>query len=129
VLAALGPIEDSLTELLLSVFTPPVKRLQQIADQLEKTGTLNAETVAQLRDVVEAMRRAPGSPDIRAAALLANAAEVYSSRSFHTAASQLGQAAEVLGGRSLHDTAARLSGAAEMITSAAASMGRHGREY
>lgn len=40
-LAALGAIdEDSLTDLLLDVFTPPLEQLTQIADQLEETGTL-----------------------------------------------------------------------------------------
>lgn len=35
-LAALGPIdEETLTDLLLDVFTPPVKRLQQIADEAD----------------------------------------------------------------------------------------------
>lgn len=129
VLAALGSVEDSLTELLLSVFTPPVKRLQQIADQLEKTGTLNAQTVAQLREVVEAMKHAPEAPDMRAAALLADAAEIYGSRSFHTAASQLSHAAEVLGVHSLSNDAAQISEAAGMITSAARDMRRYGGEY
>ncbi len=40
-LAALGTLrEDDLDELLASVFTPPLERLEAIAERLEKTGTV-----------------------------------------------------------------------------------------
>jgi hypothetical protein len=96
-LAALGPIdEESLTELLTVAFTPPIKRLQQIADQLEKTGTLNAQTVTELRQIVEVMQSYPAGPDDRIAALLSEAAETFSNRAFYQAAQQLSEAAEVI---------------------------------
>lgn len=96
-LAALGPIdEESLTELLLNVFAPPVKRLQQIADQLEETGTLNAQTVMELRQVVEVMASSPAGPDVRTAAMLAEAAGIYSSREFRERVKELREAADLI---------------------------------
>ena len=96
-LAALGPIdEESLTELLLDVFTPPVKRLQQIADQLEKTGTLNAQTVMELRQIVEVMASSPAGPDVRTAAMLATAAEVYNSHQFRQSVKALSEAVDLI---------------------------------
>jgi hypothetical protein len=62
-LAGLGPVdEDTLIERLLGVITPPVERLQQIAGQLEETGTLNASTVAQLHQVVDVLTSTPAGP-------------------------------------------------------------------
>jgi hypothetical protein len=96
-LAALGPIdEDSLTELLLDAFAPPIKRLQQIADQLEKTGTLNAQTVTELRQVVDVMATSPAGPDVHTASMLLEAAEMYSSLRFDETVRQLSEAAEII---------------------------------
>ena len=79
-LAALGQIdEESLTQLLVDAFTPPIRRLQQIADQLEKTGTLNAQTVMELRQVVKVMASSPAGRDAHITNMLAEAAEIYSS--------------------------------------------------
>ena len=118
-LAALGPVdEDTLTELLLSVFTPPVERLQQIADQLEETGTLNADTVAQLRQVVDVLTSTPAGPSARTAAMLAHAADVFSTRVFQDAAASLGHAADILPSydRTLKTRVAELQQAADIIT-------------
>ena len=94
-LAALGAIdEESLTELLLGAFTPPIKRLQQIADQLEETGTLNAQTVAELRQVVEVMATSPAGPEDHIAAMLSEAAEIFSSMQFDETVRRLSEAAE-----------------------------------
>lgn len=49
----------------------------QIADQLEETGTLNAQTVIELRQVVEVMASSAAGTDARTAAMLPGAAEVY----------------------------------------------------
>jgi hypothetical protein len=78
------------------VFTPPVKRLQQIADQLEETGTLNAQTVIELRQVVEVMTSSPAGPDARTAAMLADAAAIYGSRQFQETVSKLREAADLI---------------------------------
>jgi hypothetical protein len=96
-LAGLGPVdEDTLTELLLGVITPPVERLQQIADQLEETGTLNAGTVAQLRQVVDVLTSTPAGPGARTAAMLGHAAEVFSTRASRNAAASLREAADMM---------------------------------
>jgi hypothetical protein len=125
-LAALGPIdEDTLTGLLLDVFTPPAKRLQQVADQLEKTGTLNAQTVAELRQIVQVMTASPTRADIATATLLADAAEVYGSRMFSAAAAALGDASDVLPGylRDLDRKIAQLHDIADMISNSSRRMG------
>lgn len=96
-LAALGPIdEESLIKLLLEVFTPPVKRLQQIADQLERTGTINAQTVMELRQVVEVMTSSPAGPDARTVAILGEATEVFSSGQFREMVQALSEAADTI---------------------------------
>ncbi|MBG0818741.1 hypothetical protein [Planomonospora sp. ID82291] len=96
-LAGLGPItEEKLTELLTSVFTPPIERLQEIADQLADTGTLTAATVAELQQIVAIMAEAPAVPDSASMRSLAWAAEVYSRASFRDSAKHLSFAAESL---------------------------------
>jgi hypothetical protein len=127
-LAALGSIdEDSLTELLLDVFDPPVKRLEKIADQLQQTGTLSARTLVQLRQVVNVLASTPSGPDIRTAAMLAQAADIFSTRRFQTAAAALGQAADVLPryDRTLATRAAELQQAAETISAAVKNLQRY----
>ena len=128
-LAALGSLdEDTLTDLLLSVFTPPVERLQQIADQLEETGTLNADTVAQLRQVVEVLASTPAGPSARTAAMLAHAADVFSTRVFQDAAASLGHAADILPSydRTLKTRVAELQQAADIITATGGRPRRYG---
>jgi len=116
-LAALGVVdEESLTELLTDVFTPPVKQLELIADQLERTGTLNADTVAQLRQIVEVMANTPARLDAATAALLADATAVYSSRDFDRAAKNLMDAAAFLAGRTLDDKITQLNNAVELLS-------------
>ena len=125
-LAALGPIdEESLTELLLDVFTPPLQRLQQIADQLEKTGTLNAWTVMELRQVIDVMSTTASGLDAQTAAMLADAAEVYGSHDFHRAASTLADVAELLPGynNNLASKISQLHDIADLISASSDRMG------
>lgn len=96
-LAALGTIsEEDLTKLLVDAFAPPVERLQAIANQLEKTGTLTVETVAELRQIVGVLTDAPASPDSRTARNLVYAAEILGRGSFGKAATSLAYAAQKL---------------------------------
>ena len=98
-LAALGAInEDDLAELLADVFSPPLERLEKIADQLEETGTLTAQTVMELRQVVDVMSSTPSGPDVRTAAWLAEAAQVYGSTRFRNTAKTLLDAAALIPG-------------------------------
>jgi hypothetical protein len=131
-LAALGQIdEEILTDLLLDVFTPPVKRLQQIADQLEETGTLNAHTVKELRQVVEVMINDPYRPDPDTAAMLAEAAEVYGSPQFLQAAELIAEAAETLPGydRTLGDKINELHEIADVISVGSRRMARYSEDW
>jgi hypothetical protein len=130
-LAALGPIdEETLTGLLLDVFTPPVKRLQQIADQLEKTGTLNAHTVMELRQVVEVMVNDPSRPDPETAVMLAEAAEVYGSDRFLQAVELLVEATEELPGwnRNLSEKINELHDIADVISAGTRRMAQYSED-
>jgi hypothetical protein len=119
VLAGLGAInEEALTALLMEAFTPPINRLQSIADQLEETGAVSKETVQELRAVARVLGDAPG-PDLRTARLLAEAAEVFGSRSFQVAASTLGDVAQVMHPNRLAAAAEGLQAAARQVDSAA----------
>jgi hypothetical protein len=124
-LAALGPVdEDTLTEMLLDVFSPPLERLEQIADRLEETGTLNAQTVTELRQVIDVMSTTASGLDAQTAAMLVDAAEVYGSHEFRQAASMLTDASEVLPNLSdLNEKISQLHEIAELISSSTQRMG------
>lgn len=125
-LAALGSIEEErLTELMVDLFAPPVKRLQEIADRLEKTGTLNAETVAELRQIVDVLTDAPAGPDARTAMALGYAAEVFGHSGFGQAARALAHAADALPNR---EGIRSIIGAAEALSAAAEKIRRYGGE-
>jgi hypothetical protein len=101
-LAALGPVdEETLTGLLTQVFSPPAKRLQQIADQLEKTGTLTARTLVQLRQIVQVMNAGPTGTSAETAEMLAYAAGVFGTSGFSDTIEELGAAAESLSSRAI----------------------------
>lgn len=115
-LATLGRVdEDRIGELLAEAFSPPVERLQAIADQLEQTGTLTAASLRELRQVIGVLMDSPAGPDRRTAAMLADAAEIYGASSFGQAASHLSAAAEALDSGSFSQHVSVMSGAAESI--------------
>jgi hypothetical protein len=96
-LAALGRIdEETLTDLLTEAFAPPIERLQSIADQLERTGTLTADSLGELKRIIRVLADSPTGLDSLTAKLVADAAEVYGTPSFNQAASHLADAADVL---------------------------------
>jgi hypothetical protein len=66
---------------------------------LEKTGTLNARTVIELRDVIDIMTSSPAGPDAQTAEMLAEAAEVFGSRRFRDTVEALGEAADLISSR------------------------------
>lgn len=113
-LATLGAIDDeSLTELLIGVFAPPIERLQQIADQLEKTGTLTSRTTAELRQIVKVMRNTPTGPDRVVARMLADSADIYARLDLDKTARMLIDASTLLAtrAREVHQAANALSDA------------------
>ncbi len=124
-LAALGSVdEDTLTEMLLDVLTPPLERLQQIADQLEETGTLNEQTVVELRQVIKVMSSTPSGLDAEIAAMVAESAEVFGSYKFNQAAQSLAEAAQIMPNfRNLSDMISQLTDAAELIAASVRRMG------
>ena len=125
-LAALGSMEEeNLMELMIELFAPPVKRLEKIADRLEKTGTLNAETVAELRQIVDVLTDIPAGPDARTATALGYAAEVFGHSGFVQAASALAHAADTLPNR---DEIRSIVAAAEVLSVAARDIRRYGGE-
>lgn len=125
-LAVLGPIdEERLTELLVDVFAPPVERLQAIAEQLEETGTLNAETVVELRQIIDVLTNTPTGPDAGIAASLGYAAEIFGSSNFDTAAKSIAAAAETLPSS---EEINQLREAADVISAASGNIRRYGEE-
>ena len=89
--------DDVLISALEQLFSAPVERLQQIADQLEGTGNVNAQTVGELRQIIAAMSESPASPDARTAAMLMEAATLLHGLDLSRTASRLMEGAEVLG--------------------------------
>ncbi|MCE0535549.1 hypothetical protein LWF15_08505 [Kineosporia rhizophila] len=114
-LAALGTLrEDDLDELLASVFTPPLERLEAIAERLEKTGTVTEGTAQELKQIVDVLRETP-SLDGSTASRLMEAAEIFSSTNLSETARQLSNAAEVLDARRLEAAADKLMRASEYL--------------
>jgi len=90
------PNIDALMRKLIEIAEPPLERLETITLRLEATGTVTAETVAELKQIISAMSMTNLDVDSRTASRLSYAAEVLGTGSFRTAARQLAHAAEVL---------------------------------
>jgi hypothetical protein len=129
-LAVLGPVdEDTLARLLTQVFSPPARRLEQIADQLETTGTLTARTLVQLRQVVQVMNAGPARTSADTAEMLAYAAEVFGRSRFGDAVEELGLAAETLSSQTMADRIGELHEIAEVLSAAATRIQRNSGEW
>lgn len=125
-LADLGSVnEGTLIEMILDAFTPPLERLEQIANQLEETGTLNAQTVTELRQVIDVMSTTSIGLDSRVASAMVDASEVYGSRGFRDAATGLSHAADILPGynKQLAGKISELHEIADLIASSSRRMG------
>jgi hypothetical protein len=96
------PSTDALMRKLIQIAEPPLERLEAITLRLEATGTVTAETVAELKQIINAMSMTNLDVDSRTASRLSYAAEVLGTSSFRTAARQLAHAAEVLPGTVSH---------------------------
>jgi hypothetical protein len=113
-LAKLGSIdEDTLTGLLTQVFSPPAERLELIADQLEKTGTLTARSLVQLRQVVQVTNAHPAGTSAHTAEMLAYAADVLGATRFTNAVDQLRASVDLLISRTMTDRIDQLHKASE----------------
>jgi hypothetical protein len=96
------PSADALMRKLAEIAEPPLERLETITLRLEETGTVTAETVAELKQIIGAMSTTIIDVDGRTASSLSYAAEMLGTGSFITAARQLAHAAEVLPGTVSH---------------------------
>jgi hypothetical protein len=90
------PNTDVLMKKLIEIAEPPLDRLETIARQLETTGTVTSETVAELRQIITAMSTSDFGVDARTASSLSYAAEVLGNSHFSSTVTQLSHAAEVL---------------------------------
>ena len=92
------PCTDALMRKLIEIAEPPLERVETITLRLEATGTVTAETVAELRQIISAMSMTNLDVDSRTASRLSYAAEVLRTGSLRAAARQFAHAAEVLPG-------------------------------
>ena len=129
-LAALGPVdEEILARLLAEVFSPPARRLQQIADQLEGTGTLTARTLVQLRQVAAVLNAGPAGTSADTAEMLAYAAVVFSKSTFGDTVEALEAAADALSSRAMAERISELHEIAETLSAAARRIERNSGEW
>ena len=85
---------DALLDMLTKMTEPPLKRLEAIADRLEKTGEVGAGTVAELKAIVGVL--SDTGPDHRDVRLLAEAAEMLTTGNFSSNVQSLANTAETL---------------------------------
>jgi uncharacterized protein with PhoU and TrkA domain len=129
-LAALGPVdEEILARLLAEVFSPPARRLQQIAVQLEGTGTLTARTLVQLRQVVAVLNAGPAGTSAYTAEMLAYAAVVFGKSTFGDTVEVLEAAADALSSRAMAERISELHELAETLSAAARRIERNSGEW
>src|SRR5258707_706100 len=76
----------------------------------------NAQTVGELRQVIEVMSTTSTGLDGQTAALLAEAAEVYGNPSFHESAVRLADAVDFLPSQQLSDKISQLQEVADMLS-------------
>ncbi|WP_433536656.1 hypothetical protein ACQPZK_02035 [Micromonospora sp. CA-249363] len=102
---------DTLMRALTELAAPPLERLEIITKQLEETGTVTAETVAELKQIIRTMASSESGVDARTVRALAYSAEVFGADSFDRSARALAHAAEVLPGivRQMEQSTRRLS--------------------
>jgi hypothetical protein len=92
------PDSEALMAYLTEIASPPLDRLDAIAERLEETGVANEETVAELKYLVRLMSTSEAGVDLRTAQTLATASEVLSSMDIGRSANALLDAADVLPG-------------------------------
>jgi hypothetical protein len=85
---------EVLTRYLERVFEPPVKRLEALADRLQKTGELNESSLAELNRIIQFMRDSPRGVDQRTASTLMEAAQLFSHLKLASTANKLMEAAD-----------------------------------
>ncbi|MEU7652474.1 hypothetical protein AB0C41_10710 [Micromonospora taraxaci] len=93
----IGPVdEEKFMDYVAGIFEPPLKRLESIADRLEKTGTLNASAVVELRGIATALTDNPVGIDARSVRILADAVDRLGGRSFPRTVAHFSEAATAM---------------------------------
>jgi hypothetical protein len=90
------PNHEALMRKLIEIAERPLERLEAVTQRLEETGTVTADTVAELKRIIAAMSTPSSDANSRTAAALSYAAEVLGTSSFSKTAGRLAQAAEIL---------------------------------
>ncbi|GAB2597993.1 hypothetical protein [Kribbella endophytica] len=90
------PDPDEWMEILTQVASPPLDRLDAIAERLERTGVANQETVDELKYVLRTLSTSEAGVDVRSAQALLAASDILSSMDINRSAMALLDAAEVL---------------------------------
>jgi hypothetical protein len=97
VLSMIGPVDaDTFMDSLATAFEPPTRRLETIAEQLEKTGKLNAGSAAELRSIVTVLTNNPLGPDPRTVGQLMEAVGMLGGENFPRTVAQLMEAATLM---------------------------------
>jgi hypothetical protein len=108
------PDTDMLLKELTKIAEPPLNRLEAITERLEETGVATADTVAELKQIIETMSLSGIGVSRRTADALVYAADVLNTGKLNETARMLADAADHLDARKLNDAARALMTAAEM---------------
>lgn len=104
------PNTDVLMNLLTEIAEPPLNRLEAITKRLEETGTVTADTVKELKQIIASMSETGVGIDAHTVQVLSFAAEVLGTGNFAHSANLLAGAAEVLPGvvKDINSAASRM---------------------
>jgi hypothetical protein len=87
---------EVLTRYLETVFEPPLKRLETLAESLQTTGELTENNLTELNRIIQAMLDSPVGVDQRTASTLMEAADMLSHLKLASTASKLMEAADMM---------------------------------
>lgn len=87
---------DVITRYLESVFEPPLKRLETLAESLQSTGELTEGNLAELNRIIQSMSDTPEGINRHTAVMLMDAAEMLSNMRLDSTAATLMDAAETM---------------------------------
>lgn len=105
---------DALLKVLIGLAESPLNRLETITERLEETGVATADTVAELKQIIEMMSLSGLGVSRRTADALVYAADALNTGKLNETARMLAEAAGLLDARKLNDAARALMSAAEM---------------
>lgn len=93
----IGPVDETaFMDYITGIFEPPLTRLESIADRLEATGVLNADSVVELRGIVSALTDNPTGIDARSVRIFADAVDALGGSRFRRTVAHFSEAAETM---------------------------------